>query len=394
MVTAVESPDRLHWVKRISFFLIVTLVIEDIRLRDPYHTPVPYIPTAKVIRDRSRTDVLFDNGRIMKHGGLIEYTCLGCELPIIMKQYTGKIAVKKAYYTNKGYLPDELRKCCFEWFQKKTELKGVSGSEYEYMKSKNRVNSVYGMMVEQIVKEIIELGNDMLLHSRKPTLEEAEKQLSDYYTSMQHKFLAYQWGITVTALARVRLQEMIDIAGNDFIYCDTDSCKMINYEVHRKDYENLNKKWYEYAAKCGVPFTAYTRKHELQILGNADLDAHYQQFKTLGAKKYCYLENDKLHITIAGVPKTAGAQLMGSIDNFRCGYKFQVSDNDDLALRQSWKKQLTYNDDCEYHFNIDGHDLEIKSNIAILRTTYELDITDEYRELLEYDYTDYEYDDV
>lgn len=62
--------------------------------------------------------------------------------------------ITKAYYTTKGYLPDEIRKECASWYTKKTELKGIEGSEYEYMKSKNRVNASFGMMVEKIVKDI------------------------------------------------------------------------------------------------------------------------------------------------------------------------------------------------------------------------------------------------
>ena len=91
----------------------------------------------------------------MEQEGYTEFTFLSCEWDIIRKQYTGQIYVKEAYYTVPGYLPDALRQTCFDWYKAKTELKNVDGMEYEYMKSKNRVNSVYGMMVEKVVKNII-----------------------------------------------------------------------------------------------------------------------------------------------------------------------------------------------------------------------------------------------
>lgn len=389
------------------FFIIVEVVFESLELKDPYNCPVPYIPVAKVERiseneydfisdvSRETLDIINDNGRIIKINKPVRFTFLGVELPVILKQYTGIMHVTKCYYTVKGYLPDELRKTCFDWYDKKTSLKHVAGMEYEYMKSKNRVNSVYGMMVEQIIKEIIEYNDsDKLLHSRQPTEDEAAEQLKNYYTPMQRKFLAYQWGITVTAVARVRLQEMIDLCGNDFVYCDTDSCKMLNPEKYLQAFDEYNKKWIEYADKCGCDYYAFTKDGEKQILGVADYEGSYDKFKTLGAKKYAVEKNGELEITIAGVPKKAGAQLMGNIDNFRIGYRFEVKDDDSVKLRQDWKKTLTYNDDFNEIFMIDGKELHIQSNVAILRTTYELNITDEYQELLNNLNTVYTQDDI
>lgn len=389
------------------FFIIVEVVFESLELRDPYNCAVPYIPIAKVERvgeneydfisnvSREAFEIINDNGRIIRTNKPIRFTFLGIELPVILKQYTGVMHVTKCYYTVKGYLPDELRETCFDWYNKKTSLKHVAGMEYEYMKSKNRVNSVYGMMVEQIIKEIIEYSDsDKLLHSRQPTEDEAAAQLKNYYTPMQRKFLAYQWGITVTAVARVRLQEMIDICGNDFVYCDTDSCKMLNPEKYAKEFDEYNKKWIEYADKCGCDYYAFTKDGEKQILGVADYEGSYDKFKTLGAKKYAVEKGGELEITIAGVPKKAGAQLMGSLDNFRIGYRFEVKDSDPVKLRQDWKKTLTYNDDFNEIFMVDRKELHIQSNVAILRTTYELNITDEYQELIDNLNTAYTQDDI
>ena len=391
----VQTIDKLQAFSE-RFFTLIEVVFESLELRDPYSCPVPYIPVAKVERvlsseydflsnvSRETLDTINDNGRIIKTNQPVRYTFLGCELSIILSQYTGIMHVTKCYYTTKGYLPLELRSMCYEWYEKKTSLKHVAGMEYEYMKSKNRVNSVYGMMVEQIIKEIIEYdSSDMLLHSRKPTEDEAREQLKNYYTPMQRKFLAYQWGITVTAMARVRLQEMIDICGNDFVYCDTDSCKMLHPELYAESFKAYNENWIKYADKCGCNYYAFTKEGEKQILGVADFEGIYDKFKTLGAKKYAVEQDGKLEITIAGVPKKAGAQLMHSLDNFRIGYKFEVHNNDSLEIRQNWKKTLTYNDTFNEIFTINGNTLHIQSNVAILRTTYELHITDEYQELID-----------
>lgn len=376
-----QNFDTLKWYVK-NFWCIMTCVFYDLHLKNPYQTPVPYIPTAKVKRDNR--DGIYDNGRIIKQDGYTTYTFLGIELPLILSQYSGNMKVIKIFCARKGYLPNEIRERTFDWYKKKTELKNVDGKEYEYMKSKNRVNSTYGMMVEQIIKDIIEYNADeKMLVSRKASEEEAKEQLENYYSPIQRKFLAYQWGITITAVARVRLHEMINIVGRDFVYCDTDSCKMLNPEKYEKAFEEYNKKWIEYANKAGIEYSAYTVEGEKQILGIADREHDYREFKTLGAKKYCVIDyKGNLVITVAGVPKKVGAQLLGNIDNFRCGYKFEVDDSACNSMRQAWKKMLVYNDDMNETFKIDGHELNIKSNIAILRTTYELSITDEYEELI------------
>ena len=85
---------------------------------------------------------------------------------------------------------------------------------------------------------------------------------------------------------------------------------------------------------------------------------------------------------------------MGNLDNFRIGYRFEVKDTDSVKLRQDWKKTLTYNDNFNEIFMIDGKELHIQSNVAILRTTYELNITDEYQELISNLNTVYVQDDI
>ena len=37
--------------------------------------------------------------------------------------------------------------------------------------------------------------------------------------------------------ARERIQDIANLGGNDFVYCDTDSCKMLNYEKYADMFE-------------------------------------------------------------------------------------------------------------------------------------------------------------
>lgn len=111
-------------------------------------------------------------------------------------------------------------------------------------------------------------------------------------------------------------------------------------------------------------------------MGVYELDGKYSQFATLGAKKYCYTDSKGLHITIAGVSKRTGAnelQQMGGIQAFQEG----------ITFRAAGGTESVYNDHPDLPpLEIDGHRLEITSNVVIRDSTYTLGITEEYRYIL------------
>lgn len=244
------------------------------------------------------------------------------------------------------------------------------------------------MMVEHIVKDVQTIKEDLTIELRSPTDEEAQKQLDDFYTPMQRKFLAFQWGVTVTALARVEHMRLVSIVGSDFIYGDTDSIYYLNPSKHRAALDAYNETWKKYIAGCGMEYSAVTRKGKLQVLGVADPEPPVQKFVTLGAKKYAmeYMEDGKrkLEITVAGVPKKAGAALLGDIRNFKPDFEFFVGDDASLEDRQSWKKTLHYHDNEPFYIHPEGHDLEIGTGIGITRAPYKLSITPEYGDITGY----------
>lgn len=364
-----------------NYWLIIKIAMVNPRLARPYKTKCPYIPLAKCDRQHGK-DGVYDNGRLMSQDGIVFYTFLGCEWDVIKRQYAGtSFVVVEAWYTTKGCLPDLLRGVVREWFEKKTTLKGVEGSEYEYMKSKNRVNACYGMIVEQIIKDIMTVSDTGFIDSRRPTPEEAGQQMESFYSFRNVKFLPYQWGVTITALARVEHMRLIEMFGDDFIYGDTDSVFYLNPSKYDSKIEDYNNKWITYASQCGMPISATTKKGVVSTLGVADMEPYVDRFKTLGAKKYAMEENGKLSITVAGVPKKAGASLLGRLENFRPGFKFYIGDEDSLEDRQTWKKTLHYRDDLKGSVEIDGHTLKLGPCIAMTRAPYVLDITDEYSEL-------------
>ena len=113
-------------------------------------------------------------------------------------------------------------------------------------------------------------------------------------------------------------------------------------------------------------------------LGIFDDDGQYKKFKTLGAKKYCYVDNDnKLHMTVSGVRKSAVSQLH-DIDDFKDGIVFDVE--------HAQKLIMTYVDDMPPIVWNKGQYDEFHSNyqhgICAQPTTYSLGITDDYESIL------------
>ena len=164
---------------------------------------------------------------------------------------------------------------------------------------------------------------------------------------------------------------MIMQCGDKFVYCDTDSCFAIG-DVDFTDYNNNQKMISEQnESYCDVKGKRY-------YLGCLELDKECKQFKTMGAKKYGYVDyNDKLHITIAGVNKIGGAielQKFGGLNAMKDGFIFNDSGGNDAV----------YNDSDYGIYEIDGHKIRITKNITVRKSSYTLGLTNDYIRLLKY----------
>lgn len=185
--------------------------------------------------------------------------------------------------------------------------------------------------------------------------------------SNKNAFLSYAWGVWVTAWARYRLQEGIDLAGHNFVYCDTDSVKYIG----ELDISKFNKERMK-ESKLNNAF-AKDEKGVTHYMGVFESEGCYDRFKTLGAKKYVYEQNGKLHITIAGVNKKLGPAELGSIENFREGFTFYSAGG----------TESVFNDNIRFITERDGHRLEIRDNIVIKPSMYTIGLTAEYKAILD-----------
>lgn len=330
------------------------------------NTPIAYIPYSKC--SAISADAVIYNGRILSASWLV-ISLTEIDMSIILEEYSyAEVACTDTYIAIKEYLPEEFIKVMFSFFDKKSRLKGKKGYEYEYMKSKNKLNSLYGMIATDIIRDEI-VFSDGEFEKKSPDVEEA---LEKYYSS-RNSFLTYQWGMYVTAYTRRLLEDGLKACGLDAVYCDTDSVKFVG--DHREDFERINKRIREYCIE-------HNRKHSIEIdgklyeMGTYDHDADYDRYITLGAKKYAYEDDSGVHVTVAGLNKNSGSEELariGGLEAFRVGTVFH----------DSGRTTATYNNDPIHYVTIDGEKILTGSNIAIFDTTYELGITDTMREILD-----------
>ena len=222
------------------------------------------------------------------------------------------------------------------------------------------------MAAQDPVKDTIQFINGEYIPQDVPLEELLNK-------SNKKAFLAYQWGVWCTANARMELHKAImETAekGNkhNFVYADTDSIKTIG----KLDLSKYNERQKKLAQKAG----AYAADpagvvHYMGVYEDETPQA-YRAFKTLGAKKYAYVDGKGLHVTVAGVNKSKGAPELKTIENFNEGFVFY-----DAGGTES-----VYNDNVYIETERDGHKLVITDNVIIRNSTYTLGLSGDYERLL------------
>lgn len=356
--------------------LLLRIGIKNLRLRDPFWG-CPYLSKDKCRNIHKAVDTE-DNGRILE-AEYLETTITDIDLKIIMEEYKGEIIFLQGWYASYKKLPQALINEVIKYYKDKTELKGVAGQEIFYDKAKALLNSLYGMMAQDPVKH-------NLIFKQVGDWEE-DTSLTDEEIlgkSNQRAFLAYQWGVWVTAHSRDALERGIRLVqeteGADFIYCDTDSVKYTG----SVDWSGYNS---DRIAECRESGSMATDPsgvtHYMGVFETEDLKDTgfaYRYFKTLGAKKYAYVEREGegVHCTIAGVNKKKGGKELdkyGGLSAFAEGFIFL----------EAGGTQAVYNDTPPMdHVDIEGRTLPVTANVAILPSEYTLGITGEYERIIKY----------
>lgn len=327
----------------------------------------PYIPFSKCA---GYANPVLDNGRVLS-ADYVVLSCTDVDLNIILQEYTFTgMRVFELYSAKYGRLPERLTSVVQHYFKIKTELKDVKGQELYYTKSKNKLNSVYGMTAQKPIHGKV-VYDGVTFREEDVLAADLDVELQKAYKGA---FLPYQWAVWTTAHVRRSLKDLQWLCGRNGVYCDTDCVKYVG-DV---DFRGLNRELKRKALAVG----AYAKdpKGVTHYMGVFEQEKEYTDFMTWGAKKYAvtYRKGGKITTTIAGVNKKIGGlelQLWGGFDAFKPGFVFRLAGGTDLV----------YNDAPDVEpLEIDGHRLAISKNVAIMDGEYTLGITAEYAKLLGY----------
>ena len=364
----------------LGYAVVGTYQFKNFRLKNK-REPIPYVSLAR----SGAKDYILDNGRILE-AGYIELSLTEIDLEIVLDQYTyDQFDVLECMVAQKDYLPEAYRAVIQDYYNRKTSLKGDTSEEglYMYTKSKNSLNSVYGMSATDPIHQDIYYSNGEYKISGYDDFDQQEIE-----KLLKNAAFPYQWGVYTTALARKQLQDAIKLCGDKIIYCDTDSVKtagMININ-------QLNSKLKQDAIfRKAYADDMHGKRHYIGVFED---DGHYDQFITQGAKRYAYMINGQLGVTVAGVSKkinektgvSFAVEELGCLENF-CPDQIDEEGNI-IRAGMEWKAAggtlSVYNDHDDFYYTDQdsGKSIHITKNVAIIPTTYKMTYAKDYRLLL------------
>lgn len=364
----VYGSDKWHKITQ-NMCCLITFSCDNLILKK--WSAIPYISKAKC---RAIEGAKCGNGKVYgaKRIGMV---CTEIDFKIIEEQYyMENVVIHDFKCCDREKLPYEFRKVLGDMFQIKTDLE--DGDPFDYAKYKNKINASFGMMLTDILHPEIEFIEDTENCWNSNEIKDIVGELRRYYGN-KNSFLHYQHGVWVLAHGRDDLNTGMKIVGSDIVQVDTDSVK--HHNNYSEEFRKLNMKIIANAENYDVkPYSIKKgHKHYLGIWEHEGNEGEftYSKFRTLGAKKYCYVDDrGKFGLTVAGLNKTKGAnylEMIGGIDYFRPGLVFPAE--------YSGRTTSYYNDIRGIITReVNGHTVTYGSNIGIDITEYTLGATGEW----------------
>lgn len=271
----------------------------------------------------------YDNGRIIE-AEEFETTITDIDFYFILDSYECEYEILESWWSLYNYLPKKFINFILDKYVAKTKYKNVEGKELDYQKEKGKFNALYGMSVTNTIRDNVVYKDDLEeWFEEELTNEEIEDKLQ---AEKKKAFLSFSYGVWVTAYARDNLLRRLIALDEYVLYADTDSLKL-KRGYDKTVFEKYNKSVEErirFVSKVlNIPFDkfapedVYNKKH---LLGVFEYEGNYQEFITQGAKKYAVKQDNKIKITVAGVPKEKGAKALKSLNDFRDNFVFSFED--------------------------------------------------------------------
>lgn len=263
-----------------------------------------------------------DNGKIVSTQ-VLEVFLTGVDFLDIMHCYDFEsIQVHDFYFAQADYLPKEIINCVLDFYYDKCTLKGIETMVDRFKRAKEMLNSMYGMSVTNPIAPKVEFCDETKEWFVTEDQNDLQKELGRLKANKK-TFLNYAWGVFVTAYARHELFDGIltTIENGDFIYADTDSMKITRPERYTEYIKQYNKKCTEEVEAClnhyGIPLIKANPTGN-KPLGVWDYEGKYDEFKTLGAKRYAFVKNGEFSYTVSGLPKSRPNSDSRNASNWIC----------------------------------------------------------------------------
>lgn len=322
----------------------------------------------------------YDNGRLIE-AEEFEMTLTDIDFYLFLDTYDLEYEILECYCSSKNYLPKTLIEFILDKYVGKTKLKGVEGREMEYGRIKGMYNSIYGMSVTNNIRDDVIYDDASGTWSEVPL--DNDTIIEKLKSEKKKSFLSFAYGVWVTAYARDNLLRRV-IANDDYVvYCDTDSCKLvegydknvfIDYNKSVEERINFVARVLKLDVNKYAPSDIKGNKH---MMGLFEKECNYEEFITQGAKKYAYKIDGNIHITVAGVPKK-GAAALKSLDDFRDDFIFNYKDTEkNLVLYTEEQSPIEVEDYLGLKYLITD-----KSGCCILPNTYKLSKSLDYANLV------------
>ncbi|MBO7131785.1 hypothetical protein J6V85_00775 [Candidatus Saccharibacteria bacterium] len=294
-----------------DFYYIAVIRIYEAHIEDK-GISMPFMQFSKCYESDLEYKKL-DNGRILHiKGSFITYVD-SYTLDILAKQYHMEYEILRAWRFTTSILPDCLISVIDKYFKGKSDKKNIVKAlteelgkldpktiyaDFELMQDKKMLNSSYGCMAQNPLKDQIAIDELMNFYTKDIfiTDEDITMGLEKYYSG-RNNFLQYQIAGAITSAARHELFEYIEAIGYDrCLYADTDSIFYISDPEIEDRIERLN------AEKHSKAHFVTLENGRREYYDAFEPEPDPIAFKGLHSKCYGIVTDKGLEITIAGVP--------------------------------------------------------------------------------------------
>ncbi len=343
----------------------------NLRLKDT-RNPAPYLSRSKC--ESTTAIYTLDNGRVLEIDGRAVTYVTEYDLYIIINQYDyDEIQILRAFQCVSRPLPEWFISIIDKNYKLKSDLKKrvhdlkkanasrdeIYEAEIDLMKCKNFLNGLYGLCALDYCRPDFERADngDVIANNVINYQYKIDKNYG-VYRSKQNKnkffisntssgFLNYAWALYITACARYELYKCIEIAGENFLYADTDSIYYIYSEDIEHKFDVLNANKYDEAIEHGRYIVS--NDGEAVTYDSFDLEDSGTEFRFLHSKCYAYKTRNDLKVTISGVASRRlesvdengkahyfyNSDELGTIKNLRDGFVFKKCGSTKVCYIQS-----------------------------------------------------------